>query len=50
MATVRSLVQSGAMSHFTAQLRITATITCGIQVVLSVERQYTAWDGVIPGP
>ena len=31
------------------QLRITATITCGIQAVLSVERQYTAWNGVIPG-
>ena len=32
------------------QLRITATITRGIQAVLSVERQYTAWNGVIPGP
>ena len=26
------------------------TITRGIQVVLGVERQYTAWNGVIPGP
>ena len=32
------------------QLRITATITRGIRAVLSVERQYTAWNGVIPGP
>ena len=32
------------------QFRITATITRGIQAVLSVERQYTAWNGVIPGP
>ena len=32
------------------QLRITATITRGIQAVLSVEGQYTAWNGVIPGP
>ena len=32
------------------QLRITTTITRGIQAVLSVERQYTAWNGVILGP
>ena len=29
------------------QHRITATITRGIQAVLSVECQYTAWNGVI---
>ena len=32
------------------QLRIAATITRSIQTVLSVERQYTAWNGVILGP
>ena len=32
------------------QLRITATIVHGIQGVLSVEQQYTVWNGVIPGP
>ena len=32
------------------QLRITATITRGIQAVLSMERQYITWNGVIPGP
>ena len=32
------------------QLRITATITRGIQAVLSIKRQYTAWNGVILGP
>ena len=32
------------------QLRIATTITRGIQAVVSVERQYTVWYGVIPGP
>ena len=40
---VSSLAQIGARSHFTA---VTATITLGIQAVLSVERQYRIPRGI----
>ena len=42
----RSLVQIDARSHFTASLELLRQS----HAVLSVERQYTAWSGVIPAP
>ena len=47
LVNVSSLVQIVSLH---CQLRITATITRGIQAVLSVEWQFTVWNGVIPGP
>ena len=48
MVTVSSLVQSGARSHLTASFEL-PRLMHGIQEVLSVERQYTAWNGMILG-